>query len=115
MAPSLPSEWHEVENPDYITEKYRATNPTLFVREDPDVGAHVLPVSTSSPHDPEEYRAAAIRGNRDEFDREEPIATFDDQDEAFERALAFATHYVTAYADLGDEDAAMEAAVEAVR
>ncbi|MCG1003221.1 MULTISPECIES: hypothetical protein [Halobacterium] len=114
MASSLPAEWAEVQNPDYITEKYRATNPTLFVREDHDVGVHVLPVSTSSPHDAERYRAAAIRGNRDEFDSEHPIETVDDREAAFERALEFATHYETAYADLGDEDAAMEAAVEAV-
>ena len=115
MAPSLPAEWHEVENPDYITEKYRATNPTLFVREDHDVGVHVLPVSTSSPHDEDQYRAGAIRGNRDEFDSEEPIETFDEREPAFERALKFANHYETAYDDLGDEDAAMEAAVEAVQ
>jgi len=114
MAPSLPAEWREVQDPDYITEKYRATNPTLFVRDGHDVGVHVLPVSTSSPHDDERYRAAAIRGNRDEFDRERPLETFDDREAAFQRALEFATRYETAYADEHDADAAVETAVEAV-
>jgi len=113
MSPSLPDEWHEVKDPDYIVEKYRARNPTLFVRADHDVGVHVLPVATSSPHDEEGYRAGAIRGDCDEFGREIPIGMFDEQDPAFERACSFATLYEQAYGDGTDVDDAVRCAIEA--
>lgn len=112
MSATLPSEWHEVERPDYIVEKYRARNPTLFVREGHDVGVHVLPVSTSSPHDDESYRTGALRGDRDDLEYEAPIETFADRDEAFTCALEFANQYEAEYADRGHEVDALEAAVE---
>ncbi|MFB6270901.1 MAG: hypothetical protein ABEH83_13225 [Halobacterium sp.] len=112
MAPSLPGDWHEVEEPDYIVEKYRAENPTLFVREGHDVGVHVLHVSTSSPHDDERYRAGAIVGHRDEFESEEPIETYDDREDALDCALRFANEYESAYGEQTSERDALAAAVD---
>lgn len=114
MASTLPDTWHEVADPDHIVEKYRARDPTLFVREDHDVGVHVLPVSTSSPHDDERFRTGGIRGTEDDFEREFPVDTFEDHEDALEAALAVATRYETAYDDVGDETAALEEAVETV-
>ncbi|MFB6303798.1 MAG: hypothetical protein ABEH47_01425 [Haloferacaceae archaeon] len=114
MAPALPDQWHEVESPDHVVEKYRAREPTLFVREDHDVGVHVLPVSTSSPHDEERYRTGAIRGDRDEFDREVPVETYDDHEAALEAALEFAVAYEAAYDECGEETTAVERAAAAV-
>lgn len=114
MTPPLPDAWHEVEDPDYITEKYRSHNPTLFVRDAHDVGVHVRPVSTSSPHDSERFRVGAIRGNEDEFEEELDIETFEDHERALERALEFANRYEEAYAELGDEEVSLGSAVARV-
>ncbi|MFB6088017.1 MAG: hypothetical protein ABEJ85_05800 [Haloarculaceae archaeon] len=114
MTPSLPDEWHEVADPGAIVEKYRAHNPTLFVREGHDVGVHVLPTATSSPHDEERYRVGAIRGNEDDFEYERAVATLEEREPALELALDFATRYEDLYAERGDETAALEVAVERV-
>ncbi|MFB6072549.1 MAG: hypothetical protein ABEJ88_06230 [Halobacterium sp.] len=114
MAPTLPAPWHEVESSDYVTEKYRAENPTLFVRDDHDVGVHVVPVSTSSPHDPDAYRVAALQGGPDEFDDQTGLQRFQDEAPAFELALEFATRYEDVYDDLQDETAALEETADAV-
>lgn len=90
MATTLPEAWHEVENPEHIIEKYRAQDPTLFVRQNHDVGVYALPISTSSPHDDDRYRANAIRGTADEFEHEFPVGTYEDHERALERALEFA-------------------------
>lgn len=111
---SLPDSWHEVQDPDHIVEKYRPRNPTMFVREGHDVGVHVLPVSTSSPHSEESYRVGAIQGSADNFEREEPIQTFDDQEAAYALAIQFATRYEQAYEQYDDETTALERAVESL-
>lgn len=108
MPDAFPEEWHEVENQDHIVEKYRARNPTLFVREAHDVGVHVLPVSPSSPHEPEAYEVAAIRGSGSNFEAEHAIETVEDRVAAFERAEAFADAYEDAYRRLDSGDGKWE-------
>lgn len=114
MTRELPDDWHEVEDPDYITEKYRATNPTLFVREGHDVGVHVLPVSTSSPHDEDHYRVGAVRGGPDEFEAAHPIQRFGDLEPAFAHAIDVAHRYDDEYDARDDEERALDAAVAAL-
>ncbi|MFB6120622.1 MAG: hypothetical protein ABEJ68_05840 [Halobacteriaceae archaeon] len=114
MESSLPAEWHEVESPDHITGKYRAKTPILFVREDHEVGVHVLPAATSSPHDEEFYRVGAIRGNRDEFEYEREIGEYDERERALQRAFDFARRYDDVYEEEHDEERALETAVDRV-
>ncbi|MFB6126190.1 MAG: hypothetical protein ABEJ79_02670 [Halolamina sp.] len=111
-SPSLPERWRTVRNPDTIVDKYRPQNPTLYVREGHDIGVHVIPVGTSSPHDDDRYRAGAVRGNRDDLVYEERLETFADRADAVDCALRFAARYEAAYDGLGEEEAALRRAVE---
>ncbi len=108
--PTVPDDWSEVTNPDYIVEKYDPRPVILFTHDEDDVGVHVLPDEPIAPHsDTERWRVGAIEGNRDEFEEAEPFAHLHGHENALEVAEAFMTAYDRTN---GDVNAAERSAVE---
>jgi hypothetical protein len=107
---TVPEDWSEVENPDYIVEKYDPRPVTLFTHDAAEVGVHVLPDEPNTPHsDTHRWRVGAIRGNENEFKEAEPFAHLHGR----ENALAVAEAFMKAYDRTnGDVGAAERSAVE---
>ncbi|MFB6137429.1 MAG: hypothetical protein ABEJ42_03680 [Halobacteriaceae archaeon] len=109
MGPTLPDAWHEVEDPGHVAEQFRAANPTLFVREGEPVGVQVLPVFTSSPHDPERFGTDLVVGGPEDVEREVRVDTFRGRRAAYECALALAERFEAEY-EGADPETALERA-----
>ena len=101
---AVPDDWAEVNNPDYIVEKYDPRAPTLFEYEERDIGVHILPAEPNVPHaDTERWRLGFVRGNRDNLEKAEPVVLVHGRDTAFHAAHVFMETY-DEYDDRDDGD-----------